>query len=132
MFIPVQSVARLANFNETVAVTAIHFTTLSQATKSSYKRDRKYISRTEWHRLPAVMFGVGVAFDFLAGTKSQAPRWMMHSGLEWAYRPASETSPPASRHLRHNPRIALNVNYQMVEEEEPILEALGLCLRARA
>jgi single-strand DNA-binding protein len=70
VFIPVQSVARLANFNETVAGSATHFTTISLATKSSYKKDSKYISHTESHRLPAVMFGVGVAFDFLAGTKS--------------------------------------------------------------
>ena len=31
------------------------FTTLSLATKSSYKKDDKYISRTEWHR--CVVFG---------------------------------------------------------------------------
>jgi single-strand DNA-binding protein len=31
------------------------FTTLSLATKSSYKKDEKYISHTEWHR--CVVFG---------------------------------------------------------------------------
>ena len=31
------------------------FTTLSLATKSSYKKDGKYISRTEWHR--CIAFG---------------------------------------------------------------------------
>jgi single-strand DNA-binding protein len=31
------------------------FTTLSLATKSSYKKDAKYISNTEWHR--CVVFG---------------------------------------------------------------------------
>ena len=31
------------------------FTTLSLATKSSYKKDEKYISQTEWHR--CVVFG---------------------------------------------------------------------------
>src|ERR1019366_2115817 len=31
------------------------FTTLSMATKSSYKKDDKYISHTEWHR--CVVFG---------------------------------------------------------------------------
>jgi single-strand DNA-binding protein len=29
------------------------FTTLSLATKSSYKKDGKYISHTEWHRCGA-------------------------------------------------------------------------------
>jgi N-acetylglucosaminyldiphosphoundecaprenol N-acetyl-beta-D-mannosaminyltransferase len=42
-------------------------------------------------RIPgAVLIGVGAAFDFLAGTKSQAPLWMQHAGLEWLYRLASE------------------------------------------
>lgn len=38
------------------------------------------------HRIPAVMIGVGAAFDFLSGTVRQAPRWMQNSGLEWFYR----------------------------------------------
>jgi N-acetylglucosaminyldiphosphoundecaprenol N-acetyl-beta-D-mannosaminyltransferase len=37
-----------------------------------------------------VMVGVGAAFDFLAGTKRQAPLWMRRSGLEWLFRPCSE------------------------------------------
>ena len=34
----------------------------------------------------APMMAVGAAFDFLAGTVSQAPAWMQKSGLEWFYR----------------------------------------------
>jgi N-acetylglucosaminyldiphosphoundecaprenol N-acetyl-beta-D-mannosaminyltransferase len=37
-----------------------------------------------------VMVGVGAAFDFLAGTKRQAPRWMQRIGLEWLFRFATE------------------------------------------
>ena len=37
-------------------------------------------------KLSAVMIGVGAAFSFHSGTVSQAPRWMMARGLEWAYR----------------------------------------------
>lgn len=37
-----------------------------------------------------VLIGVGAAFDFLAGTKRQAPRWMQRSGLEWLFRLLSE------------------------------------------
>jgi len=37
-----------------------------------------------------VLIGVGAAFDFIADTKKQAPRWMQRSGLEWAYRVACE------------------------------------------
>jgi N-acetylglucosaminyldiphosphoundecaprenol N-acetyl-beta-D-mannosaminyltransferase len=33
-----------------------------------------------------VIVGSGAAFDFLAGTKPQAPRWMQRSGLEWLFR----------------------------------------------
>jgi N-acetylglucosaminyldiphosphoundecaprenol N-acetyl-beta-D-mannosaminyltransferase len=37
-----------------------------------------------------VMIGVGAAFDFLAGTKRQAPRWMQRHTLEWLFRLCSE------------------------------------------
>lgn len=37
-----------------------------------------------------VMIGVGAAFDFLAGVKKQAPRWMQRNGLEWFYRLITE------------------------------------------
>ena len=37
-----------------------------------------------------VMIGVGAAFDFLSGTKPQAPRWMQRGGLEWIFRLATE------------------------------------------
>lgn len=40
--------------------------------------------------LPVVAMAVGAAFDFLAGTKPQAPEWMQRSGTEWAFRLASE------------------------------------------
>ncbi len=57
-------------------------------------------------KVPAVMLGVGAAFDFLAGTKRQAPRWMQRSGLEWAFRLATEPRRLWRRYLRHNPRFA--------------------------
>lgn len=37
-----------------------------------------------------VLIGVGAAFDFLAGTKKQAPVWMQRNGLEWLFRLVSE------------------------------------------
>jgi N-acetylglucosaminyldiphosphoundecaprenol N-acetyl-beta-D-mannosaminyltransferase len=37
-----------------------------------------------------VMIGVGAAFDFLAGTKRQAPNWMQRHALEWLFRLCSE------------------------------------------
>jgi N-acetylglucosaminyldiphosphoundecaprenol N-acetyl-beta-D-mannosaminyltransferase len=41
-------------------------------------------------RLGATLVAVGAAFDFLTGTKRQAPRWMQDHGLEWAFRLATE------------------------------------------
>jgi N-acetylglucosaminyldiphosphoundecaprenol N-acetyl-beta-D-mannosaminyltransferase len=37
-----------------------------------------------------VMIGVGAGFDFLAGTKRQAPKWMQRHALEWLFRLYSE------------------------------------------
>jgi N-acetylglucosaminyldiphosphoundecaprenol N-acetyl-beta-D-mannosaminyltransferase len=41
-------------------------------------------------RLGATLVAVGAAFDFLGGTKRQAPAWMQDRGLEWAFRFATE------------------------------------------
>jgi N-acetylglucosaminyldiphosphoundecaprenol N-acetyl-beta-D-mannosaminyltransferase len=57
-------------------------------------------------RIPAVMLGVGAAFDFLAGVKPQAPLWMRNSGLEWVFRFATEPRRLWRRYLKHNPRFA--------------------------
>ncbi len=34
----------------------------------------------------APMVAIGAAFDFLAGTKPEAPRWLQSTGLEWVFR----------------------------------------------
>jgi len=56
-------------------------------------------------RVQCVMIGVGAAFEFLAGTKPQAPRWMMRCGLEWSFRLATEPRRLWKRYLKHNPRF---------------------------
>jgi N-acetylglucosaminyldiphosphoundecaprenol N-acetyl-beta-D-mannosaminyltransferase len=56
-------------------------------------------------RVRAVMLGVGAAFDFLAGTKPQAPRWMQNAGLEWLFRLLTEPRRLGPRYFRHNPRF---------------------------
>ena len=65
-------------------------------------------------RIPAVMFGVGAAFDFLAGSKPQAPRWMMRSGLEWLFRFLCEPRRLAGRYIKHNPRFIALFLQQLV------------------
>jgi len=59
------------------------------------------------NRVQAVMVGVGAAFDFIAGSKQQAPRWMMKIGLEWLFRLATEPRRLWKRYLKHNPRYIL-------------------------
>jgi N-acetylglucosaminyldiphosphoundecaprenol N-acetyl-beta-D-mannosaminyltransferase len=52
-----------------------------------------------------VMIGVGAAFDFLAGTKPAAPRFMSRMGLEWLFRLASEPRRLWKRYLIGNSKF---------------------------
>lgn len=65
-------------------------------------------------RLPIVQLGVGAAFDFLAGTKRQAPAIMQRAGLEWLFRLATEPRRLWKRYLRHNPRFVVLFGAQAV------------------
>ena len=46
---------------------------------------------------PATYVGLGGSFDVYAGKKSRAPLWLRRTGLEWAYRLATE--PARLRHV---------------------------------
>jgi len=59
-----------------------------------------------------VLIGVGAAFDFLAGTKRQAPVWMQKAGLEWSFRLLSEPRRLWRRYLLYNPQFTLLVLLQ--------------------
>ncbi len=61
-----------------------------------------------------VMIGVGAAFDFHAGLKPQAPRWMQRSGMEWFFRMVSEPRRLARRYLHNNPRFVFAVLMQLL------------------
>jgi len=63
-----------------------------------------------------VFIGVGAAFDFLAGRKRQAPRWMQRNGLEWLFRLLTEPRRLWRRYLVNNPLFVLLV----------LAQALGL------
>lgn len=54
------------------------------------------------HRINAVQICVGAAFDFHAGTKPMAPKWMQASGLEWLYRLGSEPRRLFRRYIETN------------------------------
>jgi len=49
------------------------------------------------------ILAVGAAFDFHAGTLSQAPRWMQNAGLEWFYRLCKEPKRLWRRYVLLNP-----------------------------
>ena len=52
-------------------------------------RQELWMADIAW-RIPAVLIGVGAAFDFHAGVVKRAPAWMQRNGLEWFYRFCSE------------------------------------------
>ena len=56
-------------------------------------------------RVLAVMVGVGAAFDFLAGAKPQAPRWMQRFGMEWFFRLCTEPRRLWRRYLGYGPQF---------------------------
>jgi N-acetylglucosaminyldiphosphoundecaprenol N-acetyl-beta-D-mannosaminyltransferase len=56
-------------------------------------------------RVPAVMLGVGAAFDFHTGRIRQAPRWMQTVGLEWVFRLMMDPRRLWKRYAKHNPRF---------------------------
>ncbi|WP_101758724.1 WecB/TagA/CpsF family glycosyltransferase [Oceanicoccus sp. KOV_DT_Chl] len=56
-----------------------------------------------WQQLrPALLFGVGAAFDFHAGKINRAPEFMRRSGLEWLHRLFSEPKRLWKRYLVTN------------------------------
>jgi N-acetylglucosaminyldiphosphoundecaprenol N-acetyl-beta-D-mannosaminyltransferase len=55
--------------------------------------------------LPLVFVAVGAAFEFVAGTKPQAPQWMRRNGLEWVFRLACEPRRLWRRYLFGNVRF---------------------------
>ncbi|MGB9408110.1 MAG: WecB/TagA/CpsF family glycosyltransferase [Terracidiphilus sp.] len=67
-------------------------------------------------RVHAVMFGVGAAFDFIAGSKHRAPRWMQRWGVEWVFRLVTEPRRLAVRYIKNNPRFVLRFLRQLLAE----------------
>jgi N-acetylglucosaminyldiphosphoundecaprenol N-acetyl-beta-D-mannosaminyltransferase len=87
---------------------------------SSPKQDRWMAQRRD--KIHAVMVGVGAAFDFLSGTKPQAPRWMMGIGLEWLFRLLTEPRRLWKRYLKHNPRFVAYFTLQLLGVKRYVLQ----------
>ena len=68
--------------------------------------------------LPGVaLLGVGAAFDFLAGTKKQAPAWMQKAGLEWLFRLIQEPRRLWRRYIWNNPAYAVLLTLQVLRHK---------------
>jgi len=72
----------------------------------STPKQERWMAAHRGRIIAPVMIGVGAAFDFLSGTKPQAPRWMRRSGLEWLFRFATEPRRLWPRY-RQYPRFVL-------------------------
>jgi len=64
--------------------------------------------------IPAVMIGVGAAFDFYSGRVKQAPVFLQRYGLEWLFRLCMEPKRLWKRYLKHNPRFVVYVLWQFL------------------
>lgn len=80
---------------------------------STPKQERWMAAHLGRLRAP-VMVGVGAAFDFHAGLKKQAPRWVQQSGLEWMFRLVTEPRRLWKRYLRNNPLFVYSILLQAV------------------
>lgn len=67
-------------------------------------------------KIPAVMLGVGAAFDFHAGRIRKAPRWMQQIGMEWFFRLCMEPRRLWRRYFKHNPRFIFYFTLQLARK----------------
>jgi exopolysaccharide biosynthesis WecB/TagA/CpsF family protein len=63
---------------------------------------------------PAVLIGVGASIDFIAGMQRRAPAWMSRSGLEWAYRLATEPRRMWRRYLVRDPKFLVVLARELI------------------
>jgi N-acetylglucosaminyldiphosphoundecaprenol N-acetyl-beta-D-mannosaminyltransferase len=64
--------------------------------------------------VPAVMIGVGAAFDFHSGRVKQAPVLLQKIGMEWFFRLCMEPGRLWKRYLKHNPRFVILLALQIL------------------
>jgi N-acetylglucosaminyldiphosphoundecaprenol N-acetyl-beta-D-mannosaminyltransferase len=69
-------------------------------------------------RIPAVMLGVGAAFDFHAGDLPQAPALVQRAGMEWFFRLVQEPRRLWRRYLYHNPRFVALALGQLIRDRK--------------
>lgn len=72
--------------------------------------------------LPMPLLAVGAAFDFHAGTVSQAPEWLQDRGFEWLFRFVQEPKRLWKRYMYLNPLYLLFVMLQLLKLKTMALE----------
>jgi len=72
----------------------------------STPKQETWMSRVRDKLDAPVLVAVGAAFDFHAGVKRQAPRWMQRNGLEWLFRAVTEPRRLGPRYLKIVPLFA--------------------------
>lgn len=65
-------------------------------------KQEKWMAEISDDLKPAILFGVGAAFDFHAGVLQRAPLWLRRRGLEWLYRLIQEPKRLWKRYLVTN------------------------------
>jgi N-acetylglucosaminyldiphosphoundecaprenol N-acetyl-beta-D-mannosaminyltransferase len=78
----------------------------------STPKQERWMYRQRGSLRAPVLLGIGAAFDFHAGLKKQAPRWVQRSGLEWLFRLLTEPRRLWRRYLRNNPAFLWNIGLQ--------------------
>jgi N-acetylglucosaminyldiphosphoundecaprenol N-acetyl-beta-D-mannosaminyltransferase len=68
-------------------------------------------------KLNCVMLGVGAAYDFIAGEKEHAPRWVQKIGMEWFFRLCSEPKRLWRRYFSTNPRFIWHFGKQLLKSK---------------
>jgi N-acetylglucosaminyldiphosphoundecaprenol N-acetyl-beta-D-mannosaminyltransferase len=76
---------------------------------STPKQERWMAAHVHRIRAPAVLFGVGAAFDINAGLKRDAPRWLGRLGLHWLFRLLQEPRRLWRRYLYANPLFVARI-----------------------
>jgi N-acetylglucosaminyldiphosphoundecaprenol N-acetyl-beta-D-mannosaminyltransferase len=84
-------------------------------------KEERWVSEHLGKLTAPVLIGVGAAFDFHAGVKRQAPRWMMRAGIEWLFRLLQEPRRLGPRYLVNNPMFVLLIALQLLGIRRPAL-----------
>lgn len=83
------------------------------------------------HSIRAVQVCVGAAFDFVAGTKRRAPRWMQDHALEWLYRIIHEPRRLLKRYVVYSPKFVVRVLLQAAASRSSELPVDGMATDRR-